>query len=282
MNARTPFLYANAYKGKRKITSLALLCLMIMGTGACGYAPTFKKVPSEPPPEHLRKPLNTAISIEDARDLAKPANKSKGFGGTPQVNIGQNKRMRGLQTGSLFSDKVTNDDARFERLESAVNQLHTDFMSMKPAIEHLITIEKDIQNLMRQLQIVINNEKQSGTPIIKTSSIASDISITKMRVADHDDKTRLVLETSHNVSYTLSLDPVTNEILISFDKGHTLFNTSGLGQKSNLIDHVSSVENGKGSRITIKLTKPSTVLRQGRLGPSADKQYHRIFIDLEK
>lgn len=284
MNARAPLLYQPAGKEKGKTKTLALLCLMVMGTGACGYAPSLKKVPAEPPPEHLRKPLNTSISVQEARDLAKPAKKSDGFGNTPHIRIGDNANMKGLKTDSLFSEKISNDDKRFERLESAVDDLHADFKSMKPAIDHLMSIEKDMKDLMRQLQIVINKEHKhtNSAPIIKTSNISSDVSITNMRIADHNDKTRIVLETSHNISYSASLDPDGNALTLSFDKGQTSFSTSNLGKTSNLISEVISSENGGGSDITIKLSAVSDILRQGRLPPSADKPYHRIFIDLER
>jgi len=294
MTARTPFLCEpnGSTKKKRKIRTLALLCFMIMGTGACGYTPSYKKVPAKPPPEHLRKPLETHISIQDARDLAKPAKKSDGFGETPHITIGDNpdySTMKGLNTTSLFTEKLSNNEARFDRLEAAVDDLHTEFKNIKPAIDHLMSIEKDMNALMRQLQIVINNQNNNkqitttkSAPVIQTADLSTDISISHMRIADHSDKTRLVLETSHNISYSISLDPDDNTLTLSFDKSHIGFSTSGLAKNSQLIDMVKTTEDESGSKIIITLNRASTILRQGRLPPSADKPYHRIFIDLKR
>jgi len=58
----------------------------------------------------------------------------------------------------LFSEKLSNETARMDRLENAVQELRNDFDSMAPAIVRLVAIEKDIQNLIKQLEVLTGSE----------------------------------------------------------------------------------------------------------------------------
>lgn len=73
-----------------------------------------------------------------------------------EIINGQLAPPKGLVQKSLFSQQISNDDERFERLESAVQSLHDTLQSHLPAIEKLTAIEGDIQELVGQLQTLVS------------------------------------------------------------------------------------------------------------------------------
>ncbi len=54
----------------------------------------------------------------------------------------------------LFSTRLDDEVKRLDRLENAVQELRNDFDAMAPAIVRLVAIEKDIQNLISQLEVL--------------------------------------------------------------------------------------------------------------------------------
>ncbi len=57
------------------------------------------------------------------------------------------KGLKGINIESLFSEKLRDDEARFERLENAFLDLHRQFKTLEPAIIRLVAIEEDMRNL---------------------------------------------------------------------------------------------------------------------------------------
>lgn len=58
----------------------------------------------------------------------------------------------GMKFTPLFADKISDDEARFRRLEDAVQSIKNDFDTVTPSIVRLVAIEKDIKNLVSQLE----------------------------------------------------------------------------------------------------------------------------------
>lgn len=306
MKACSPFFSSFRRISKGKIWTILILCLWGINATACNFAAP--KTSTPPPPDNLRKPLKTTISVQDARDLSLPATQTDGFGSEPQVIL--NNQMMGLKTNSLFSEKISNDGARFNRLENAVETIHNDLTELKPSIKRLVSVERDLQDLMLQLDALLNEEsvtprRAAPTNIIPSqntnSAISTPVKVTKkdtpkvlpkidnskaiiqsLRLADHGKKTRLVLETTQNLSYNASLDQNENLLTLSFDKGDIAFNPSGLSKKSKLVNAITTAPNAKGQLIIIELAKASDLLQQGRIKPNKDNAYHRIFIDLKR
>lgn len=77
---------------------------------------------------------------------------------------------KGVNT-HLFSEKISGDSARIERLENAVQELRNDFDAMSPAIVRLVSIEKDLQNLIGQLDMLTNGGAAAAIPPIEESSL---------------------------------------------------------------------------------------------------------------
>lgn len=65
---------------------------------------------------------------------------------------------------ALFSEKIGNDDARMSRLENAVQELRNDFDAISPAVVRLVAIEKDIQTLIEQLEVLTGSGPAPAAP----------------------------------------------------------------------------------------------------------------------
>lgn len=312
MKACSPFLFRHPGKEKGKIWTITILCLLSINATACNFASP-KQNMAEPPPENLRKPLMTSVSVNDARELSKPATKNDGFGDQPDIILGSESKghSMGLKTDLLFHENISGDNARFDRLENAVQDIHTNFNDIKPSIQRLVSVEKDLQDLMDQLDILLRNEPSAArqnTPInitpaqpaatkpvtqktapkkiTKTKTLPkvdrSKAHIHAIRFGDHAGKTRLVIETTQNLKYSASLDQSENLLMLSFDKGSVEFNPADLSKKSKLVNAVTTTSEGSGSLIIIELAKASDLIKQGRIKPNKDNAYHRIFIDLKR
>lgn len=316
MKAYQPFLFSYLGKNKGKIWAVILLCLCTVNATACNFVSS-PKAPSEPPPANLRKPLMSSIPIQDVRELSKPATKNDGFGGQPQIAF-DNKSIngpKGLKTDMLFSEQVSDNNERFNRLENVVQDIYSNLNEMKPSIQRLISVEKDLQDLTSRLDILLSNDPVAprnrnpvniipdnqhvdknnviniATPKKTTvKAVRKDLPnvdrskavIHALRIGDHTGKTRLVIETSQHLNYSASLDPNENLLTLSFDKGIVDFDVRNLAKKSKLIKDVNTVKEGSGSLIIIELTGSSDLIKQGRIKPNQDNAYHRIFIDLKR
>ncbi len=65
---------------------------------------------------------------------------------------------RGVNVDRLFADEIKDPNERIRRVENAVLELRRDFESVLPAIIRLAAVEKDMQQLMRQLETLLQNE----------------------------------------------------------------------------------------------------------------------------
>lgn len=158
------------------------LWLIALTTAGCDMS-----MPSPQPPrggsEVRTEKLKTNIPLEDARDIAKP------IGDTPGLSVdvdgaqnaagieGAMEPARGLSV-RLFDTSVS-DDERFERLESAVQKLRDDFDAVSPSINRLVAIEREIQGLVDQLEVLVGDQgggamDASGVPPVAASMVEDD------------------------------------------------------------------------------------------------------------
>ena len=162
---------------------LVFVALWLMALTAAGCD---MSMPSPQPPrggsEVRTEKLKTNIPLEDARDIAKP------IGDTPGLSVdvdgaqsaaGIDAAMepsRGLSV-RLFDTSVS-DAERFERLESAVQKLRDDFDAVSPSINRLVAIEREIQGLVDQLEVLVGDQggamDTSGVPPVTTEMVEDE------------------------------------------------------------------------------------------------------------
>lgn len=94
-----------------------------------------------PPPDAETRPL-------------KPGQSDRPIGpdGLPQL------QAKGINYEQLFTERLSNDEARFDRLENAVLDMRRDFEAVLPSVIRLVAVEKDIQNLVGQLETLLQTE----------------------------------------------------------------------------------------------------------------------------
>lgn len=68
---------------------------------------------------------------------------------------------KGINVDALFSEELKDDGKRFERLENAVVDLRKEFDSYKPSIVRLAAVESDIQNLIKELEVLLQETPTS-------------------------------------------------------------------------------------------------------------------------
>lgn len=153
----------------KRVLVYSTLWLITLAAAGCDMSmPT----PSSSGGEVRTEKLKTNLSVDEARNLAQPA------GATPGLSVDiQNAQNMGLAgdggegsygaarglTMRLFDTSVSGDDERFERLESAVQKLRDDFDAVSPSINRLVAIEREIQGLVDQLQVLVQQDNSAST-----------------------------------------------------------------------------------------------------------------------
>lgn len=230
---------------------------------------------------------------------------------------------KGVNVGDLFAENITDSNKRFERLENAVTGLRQEFESFKPAIVRLVAVESDIQDLIRQLDILLRNEptappepltpqpeeaqlssadqaeppappppaqdppvprpKEQPPPLSQpTPQAAGPFVVNAMRMGQHSDKLRLVLDASGETAFNVDLDNQENLLVIELPEAGWNAEREGRYDSSPLIRSysVESMGEGRGSRVILSLKKPTQLLKQQALPPGNNPNY-RIFLDLK-
>ncbi len=72
-------------------------------------------------------------------------------------------KPKGINADTLFSEKIKNTDERFDRVENAVVDMRKEFESLKPSIVRLAAVESDMQNLIKELEVLLQ-ETPNPTP----------------------------------------------------------------------------------------------------------------------
>ncbi|MGH1403039.1 MAG: hypothetical protein ACRBDL_02235 [Alphaproteobacteria bacterium] len=119
---------------------------------------------------------------------------------------------------------------------------------------------------------------KNGNHIYSDGVIAQNL-----RVGEHADKVRLVLDTNKKTKYSIDLDNDENLIIIELPEAKWTGQYERDITSSALIESyvVEPLNQGKGSMIIISLTKKTGIMRQERLSPDGSSAYHRIYFDLK-
>ncbi len=82
--------------------------------------------------------------------------------------------MKGVNTDTLFAENLKDNGERFNRVENAVVDLRKEFEAYKPSIVRLAAVESDIQNLIKELEIMLQETPtpQQPTSLVKETESA--------------------------------------------------------------------------------------------------------------
>ncbi|MCB9982587.1 MAG: hypothetical protein H6861_02790 [Rhodospirillales bacterium] len=220
---------------------------------------------------------------------------------------------KGVNVDGLFADKISDTDQRFTRLENAVLDLRREFETFKPAITRLVAVESDIQDLIKQLDMLLSSEPAAPpTPLASPQAppqalrptdqapapqvaappsapypaapqaMSGDAAVKTLRVGQHSDKVRLVLDISKKTPYTADLDAQEKLLIVELPEAgwnapmSQSFSSSALLQSYS----VEPINNGAGSRVVMTLKRPTQLIKQQALPPGNGNPNYRIFLDL--
>jgi len=219
--------------------------------------------------------------------------------------------LRGVNVEALFAEDIRDPITRIQRVENAFIYLRRELDEVMPAILRLSAVEADIQNLIVQLEMLLREESTPTTtrpaaqaapaplitpppterPVLQSEAIPTPMTataptrsftgasnVTSLRLGEHADRTRIVLDLTGPVSaYRHDLDNAEGLLIIELPNagwsGQTSWRAS---DRSPLIASYSVHEmEGGGSRVILQLRHNATVISDSALtGPD------RIMIDL--
>ncbi len=151
------FCGGRAFNHRLTLSICWVLCVLVLP--ACGEsAPRgYAGSPSSDTSDTLQ-PIVAPPRMDESPPLPGTTGAAKTPDGLPALTA------KGINT-RLFDAPVDNEIRRMERLENAVQELRNDFDTMAPSIVRLVAIEKDIQNLIAQLEVLTGGGAAPVTPI---------------------------------------------------------------------------------------------------------------------
>ncbi len=160
---------------KKKAMTFCALNIMMLGMAACG--PNTSSSSSRDTladPRTLARPAGNdgTFSIDPPPSAsAESAQQSGPFAAIKPLEIkpGGSLGSLGLNLKPLLGDSSQNADTRFNRLESAVVAMQEDLKTLAPSMQRLALIERDLEDLVTQLEILLQEE--SGAPATPTAVV---------------------------------------------------------------------------------------------------------------
>lgn len=152
------------------IYKLCALSILLVSLSGCDFVSSSTRLFE--PSSSNEKTAKTSVSLADARNLATPASES-GMSVDPVTGLKNNDMAgpKGLNTSQLFVKPVQNDDERLGRLERAVQAIYDELADIKPPVRRLIAIEKDIQDLIAQLETLLTHESVTAPTISNPQAV---------------------------------------------------------------------------------------------------------------
>lgn len=145
---------------------------------------------NESPKENTKntpeKPTNTSNKIGNPVALPPeytgiPTPREHHSSGT---NLSVFKPMKGINLDAMFNERIKDSDKRFERVESAVLDLRKEFEAFKPSIVRLTAVEADIQNLVKELDVLLQETPIPQHPVDLTNGAGGDLNVGQLDLGE--------------------------------------------------------------------------------------------------
>lgn len=294
------------------------MCLLALNTTACNFDffSSNDRAPKAIPPKPIQQ---TAVSYDEASDLALPATNADGFGDAPQIRIdrGDLKGALDINDRLLFEENISNEGKRFERVEDIVQRISDKMNKMEPTVDRLAKVEQDLEGLTEQLEVLVNqearpprqhsafegvvndgmphiadaptilqNQQVGRVPFAGNMTFATDASLRNIvqgiRTADHKTKTRIVIETNELMNYITAINNNKFTFTIAYYGNVPQMDLNSLTNSSKEIVSVMAQQNGPEATITFQLNDPTVLIKEGRIHPNNDNAQHRIYLDIKR
>ena len=220
----------------------------------------------------------------------------------------------GLNLDTYFAhnlDGMHTNEARIGRIENVLSAMQKDLRRMAPPIQRLISIESDIRALVTQLSQLAEEEPEAIAPPTQMAgntmnappassapmavapvtppqtggkavpAAANGTTVNRVRIGEHKDKTRIVLDVSGPASYRYDLDNGENLLVIELPGTSWSALNQWQGKKSPLLASYSAAATGSGgSRLVIQLRESASVINESVIQENCYPDY-RIVIDVK-
>jgi len=114
-----------------------------------------------------------------------------------------------------------------------------------------------------------------------TGNIASSVSgVNAIRVSQSPDKTRVVLDSSYKIDYTLDYDGQENLILLTAKNADVTASLTAAASKSNKIISITLAKEGDHSNLIFLLQGASSISSGVSLPPNSDASQYRYYFDI--
>jgi hypothetical protein len=363
---------------RRSWCNALFICLLFIGLsvalGACETTPKSTAPPPARQDETVRVEPDLSktaknISIDPLLPPGADARPARaGETGRPRTAEGLPiLDPKGIKADQLFTEVIKDPDRRMARLENAVVEIRKDLDAAMPAINRLVAIEGDIQDLVGQLQILLNDNQPLGpdmgldgasippidldagadgttrtfgaddpvpqppvlhdkkadhqsaldiaglgqggmsvqsqntapvrplakpildaqTPAVKplaapVPASASTIKLSGIRVGEHNDKVRIVIDTAKPITMQDDLD-LTEKLLVLDVAGVDVENARATQAPNAVVDAISLRSTGAGAgQAVLELKRDTKILKTSTLPPTAENPNYRTVIDLAK
>ena len=211
---------------------------------------------------------------------------------------------KGLKIETLFSEPLSDQQARIERVENAHIDFRKEYERLKPSILRLAAIESDLQALMDELNSFVDqqnvNVNMEPTPIApaQMASVQNDktlqmkpqaielqakalgnqgATLHDIRIGQHSDKIRLVLDVSQKINYNVNIQNRSLIIALGETSPTGNFQRQKNFPKNPLISEYSFRD---GMGLEIPLRRETQIIDQRILPPSDQRLLSRLVIDL--
>lgn len=291
--------------------------VLVLALAGCGsYSSSSRQVSAPPDPQ---KAVETVAPIP-----------------TPMDTFRALSPPEGLKFQPLFSEPARGDEERFKRIEDALQTMRNDFDTIVPSLVRLVAVEKDMRDLVQQLQTLTNDAQpvpppppipaESEKPIpgktkaaskappaakalpvtpeaapkgnkppegaaslpfqplaLKTDAVrpgAEPLSsgggqgeVRRVRIADHSDRTRLVLDMSAPTAFSAVLQNGGRQLVIDLPQMSWAWKLEWTAQSGTLIAGYKY----EGGKLHVDLIAPAVIKFQQILPRDDD---FRLVIDL--
>lgn len=197
----------------------------------------------------------------------------------------QNPSLLNYNPKNIFAQPLSSTEARIDRLERAVQDMRNDFNLVEPSIRRLMGIENEMQTLVSELEKLnannsgasINTPKSTPSPKVVNSAkptvsskssgfvkksppaVGSRPSIFDLRVGEHSDKTRIVMDVNTKTDFSVDID--NGERIMVVDLPNSTWNarTSQTFAKSPYISSYKVESTDTGNIVIFQLKRDAKV-----------------------
>jgi len=141
------------------------------------------------------------------------------------------------------------------------------------------------QNVQPVTQNTIKNGAQrpnNQKAIVKAkSSIGGPAQVQSVRIGQHPNKVRIVMDLSGQTPYSLSHDPLSNSIFVELPYATWSARSNWKGVNAKILNNYKVEKAGQGTRLMLGVEDGVDIGASGLLKASGDKK-DRLYIDIEK